>query len=247
MNYAVIASVILNHEYVNGACDWADVIPSAETKMFLQQEQLIAKINGNTILILGDPTEHVNAVMEFFFCVRIKNQNVGTATLFENLNGLRPPVYTLFGKNITDDEKTNLLAGKIKYPFFKTNTCFGINLKLKVSDENQVFNVFLKTKSVYWRYRFLNSNLESTDKLEITEKQGRNVAFDGSIEGDSYVFTSQNKLPLRLVPEYQFHLKNKVSNKDLFGCLPNLDTRFLRSFQRTDGSKDLVVEFFFNH
>ncbi|MBO4829912.1 MAG: hypothetical protein J5534_10880 [Fibrobacter sp.] len=247
MNYSIIASIILNHEYVNGTCDWAEIIPSDETKKLLQQEQLLTKINGNTILILGNPDEHINATMEFFFCVRIKNQNVGTATLFEEHDESRPFVYTLFGKGVTDSEKTDLLANKIKYPFFKTKTCFGIDLKLLVNKDNQVFNIQLKSKSVYWRYRFQNSILESTDKLEITDKQGHNVAFYGLKENDTYVFTSLNALPLRLVPLYQFHLKNKDSGKDLFGCLPNLDTRHLRFFQRTSNSKDLAVEFFFNH
>lgn len=247
MNYSIIATIILNHEYVNGTCDWAEITPSAETKKLLQQEQLITKINGNTMFILGDPNEHVNAIMEFFFCVRIKNQNVGTATLFEDRNDLTPPVYTLFGKNITDNQKTNLLADKIKYPFFKTKTCFGIDLKLLVSNENQVFEVNLKSKHVYWRYRFQNSSLESTEKFEIIDKKGHNVTFYGSKEDDTYVFTSQSALPLSLFPMYKFHLKNKESGKEPFGCLPNLDTRFLRSFRKNDGSKDLAVEFFFNH
>jgi len=247
MNYSLIATITLNHEYVNGACDWFEAIPSAETEKILQQEQLISKINGNTIFILGDSDAHVNKTMEFFFCVRIKNQNVGAATLFEENDTSELPVYTLFGEGITENQKTNLLADKIKLPFFKTKTCFGVDIKFLASNENQVFNVLLKTKSVYWRYRFLNSSLESTEKLEITENQNHNVTFYGSREDDTYVFTSENKLPLRLVPEYQFHLKNRVTNKDLFGCLPNLDTRFLRFIQRADGSRDLAVEFFFNH
>ena len=32
MNYSLIASITLNHEYVNGACDWFEATPSAETK-----------------------------------------------------------------------------------------------------------------------------------------------------------------------------------------------------------------------
>ena len=247
MNYSIIASIVLNHEYVNGTCDWAEIIPSDETKKLLQQEQLLAKINGNTIFILGNPDEHINATMEFFFCVRIKNQNVGTATLFEEHDESRPFVYTLFGKGVADSEKADLLADKIKYPFFKTKTCFGIDLKFLVNKETQVFNIQLKSKSVYWRYRFQISDLESTEKLEIIDKQGNNVTFYGSAEDDTYVFTSQNTLPLRLIPIYKFHLKNKDSGKEPFGCLPNLDTRHLRFFQRTSNSKDLAVEFFFNH
>jgi hypothetical protein len=247
MNYSLIATITLNHEYVNGTCDWAEIIPSAETEKFLQQEQLIAKINGNTIFILGDPDAHKNATMEFFFCVRIKNQNVGTATLFNEHDDSKPPVYTLFGSGITADQKADLIADKIKYPFFKTKTCFGIDLKLLVSGNNQNFIVLLKSKSVYWRYRFPSSKLEPTETLEITEENGIDVQFHGSSDDDTYVFTSLNALPLRLNPEYQFHLKDKVSKKDLFGCLPNLDTRYLKSFQRADGSKDLAVEYFFNH
>ena len=247
MNYSQIATIILNHDYVNGPCDWAEIIPSAETKKFLEQEQLIVKINGNTILILGDPSERTNATMEFFFCVRIKNQNVGTATSFEEHDGSNPPVYTLFGTGITDDQKSNLLANKIKFPFFKTKTCFGIDLKLLVSNENQTFDILLKSKQVYWRYRFPTSKLEPTETLEITEENCNNVQFYGSTEDDTYVFTSQKPLPLRLVPKYQFHLKDKVSKKDLFGCLPSLDTRYLKFFKRANGSKDLAVEYFFNH
>lgn len=247
MNYSQIATITLNHEYVNGTCDWAEVTLSTETEKLLLQEQLIAKIYGNTIFILGDPRAHTNEAMEFFFCVRIKNQNVGTATLFEEHDNSQPPVYTLYGKGITNDLKNNSLADKIRYPFFKTKTSFGIDLKLLVGNENQTFSVLLKSKSVYWRYRFLKSILESPEKLEITEKLGSNVTFLGSMEDNTYVFTSQDALPLRLIPEYQFHLKNKDSKKDLFGCLPNLDTQFLRFFQKPDGSKDLAVEFFFNH
>lgn len=247
MNYSQIATITLEHDYVNAPCDWAEIIPSAETQKFLEQEQLIAKTNGNTVLILGDTDERIGATMEFFFCVRIKNQNVGTATLFEELDASTPPVYTEFGDGITDEQQTKLSADKITYPFFKTKTCFGIHLMLLVSNENQLFNVRLKSKSVYWRYRFLKSSFDSLNNLEITEKTDSNVIFQGSAEGDTYVFTSQDPLPLSLAPEYHFHLKDKESKKDLFGCLPNLDTRYLKFFQRTSDSKDLAVEYFFNH
>lgn len=272
MNYSSITTITLNHKYANVPCDWAEIIPSDETKKFLQQEQLIAKINGNTIFILGDSKEHANEVMEFFFCVRIKNQNVGTATLHKKTvtpkkepttppketeashkktsDEPKPPVYALFGRDIPDNQKINLLADKIKYPFFKTNTCFGIDLKLLVREGNQAFHITLKSISAYWRYRFPKSICESIKNLEIINKTDSNnpksnVIFHSSTEGNTYVFTSQNPLPLSLAPEYHFHLRDKESKKDLFGCLPNLDTRYL--IKKDKDSKDLRVEYFFNH
>lgn len=256
MKYDSIATITLNHEYVNAPCDWAEIIPSDETKKFLQQEQLIVKINGNTIFILGDRDAHINAIMEFFFCVRIKNQNVGTATSHKKHDEEKPPVYALFGDNIKAHQKKSLITDKAKYPFFKTKTCFGIDLKLLVIDNTQTFDITLKSQSAYWRYRFLKSSIESIKDLEIIDKSENNetesdVKFHCSAEDDTYVFKSQNKLPLSLAPKHHFHLIHKNSKKDLFGCLPNLDTRYLKSTQikssQKDKLNDLTVEYFFNH
>lgn len=239
MNFGRWIDVLVEHEYFGGRCADFCFLPDADTKKMLADERVLMRETawGFRLAFSNDDCDG-----KFVFWAQTNRHELWSVSAFDSKGANEIPIAHFDKKGLRWNsclESDLLKSMKLPKPMF------GLEIVVCPEMRNSCLVIPLKTRRLRWRYCVLGYSKK--DSIEVVSVRGKdeNVSFDAKeMDLNSVMFTSHERIPLRLGAPPRFQLREKKTSKPIIKCLPNMDARSLAMASLDEGKFELVAETF---